>query len=253
MKLTADIACASCRGKVRSNNEDNLLFQGRVLDAGGGDLWPPQAAGYDLSAGPMLAAVFDGMGGEENGEEASFAAAKALREISQREALEAKKLFRVSREINAAVFRRGRELMSTRMGTTMALLLLSETEAIVSDLGDSPIFVLRAGKLYKVSKEHTDAEDMKRRGITNRKPYLTQYLGIDPEELTIEPYVARVKTRHGDRILLCSDGLTDMVEEPQIAELLGKADSAAGAVEALTNAALEKGGRDNITVIAAIL
>ena len=77
MKLSADIACASCRGKVRSNNEDNLLFEGKILDVGGGDLWPPQSAAHRLTEKPLLAALFDGMGGEENGEEASFAAAKS--------------------------------------------------------------------------------------------------------------------------------------------------------------------------------
>ncbi len=252
MKLSADVACASCRGRIRSNNEDNLLFEGRILDAPCGALWPPQSAAHNLTAEPLLAAVFDGMGGEENGEEASFSAAKALREIAQRETLDAKKLFRVSRELNAAVFRRGQELMSTRMGTTMAMLLLGETEAVVSNLGDSPIFVLRDGRLHKVSEDHTDAENLRHRGITNRKPCLTQYLGIDPEELTIEPYVARVKIQRGDRILLCSDGLTDMVPEKEIALLLGEG-TAAEAAEALTRAALENGGRDNVTVIVAAL
>ena len=253
MKLSADIACASCRGKVRSNNEDNLLFEGKILDVGGGDLWPPQSAAHRLTEKPLLAALFDGMGGEENGEEASFAAAKSLREIAACRELDANSLFRVSREMNAVVFARGRELMSSRMGTTMAMLLLGETETVVANLGDSPIYVLRGGKLHKVSRDHTDAEEMQRRGITNRKPYLTQYLGIDPEELLIEPYVARVKTTPRDRILLCSDGLTDMVPEQEIAAMLGSAATAADAVAVLTNAALNNGGRDNVTVLVAIV
>ena len=253
MSLLVEIACVSCCGKVRKTNEDNLLFQGRILENTGGDLWPPQGCSLTLKETPELIAVFDGMGGEANGEEASFTAAKKLREIWQNKPLNAQMMFPVARKMNEAVFRRGQELMTERMGTTMAVMTIGKTETVVSNLGDSPIFVMRNGKLHKVSKDHTDAEEMKRRGITNRKPYLTQYLGIDPEELTIEPYVARIQTTSGDRYLLCSDGLTDMVEEPEIVRILGGAASASDAVEALTIAALENGGRDNVTIIAAFV
>ena len=83
----------------------------------------------------------------------------------------------------------------------------------------------------------------------NTKPSLTQHLGIDEEEFLVEPSIVRMELQAGDRYLLCSDGLTDMVSDEQIKQLLEGADSASSAVRKLIDTALDNGGRDNITVI----
>lgn len=90
---------------------------------------------------------------------------------------------------------------------------------------------------------------MKANGITNRKPYLTQFLGIDPEELRIEPFIQSGYYQAGDRYLLCSDGLTDMVDQDVIGEVLIQHEYPEDCAENLKKLALENGGRDNITVI----
>ena len=74
-------------------------------------------------------------------------------------------------------------------------------------------------------------------------------MGIDPEELLVEPYIAKGDLMRGDQYLLCSDGVTDMLTNLEIFEILQTADTAEGCVQALVDAALEKGGKDNITAI----
>ena len=86
-------------------------------------------------------------------------------------------------------------------------------------------------------------------GQRSRKAPLTQYLGIDPEELCIEPYMERVELIQGDRLLLCSDGLTDMLTDLELTAVMLEHDASYACVQALIDAALANGGRDNITVI----
>lgn len=82
-----------------------------------------------------------------------------------------------------------------------------------------------------------------------RKPRLTQYIGLEPEEVLIEPSYASVKLQEGDRYLLCSDGLTDMLDSLSICSILKNSATVEQGAEMLMEAALEHGGRDNITII----
>ena len=82
-----------------------------------------------------------------------------------------------------------------------------------------------------------------------RKAPLTQHLGMDPAEVLLVPYVAKGDIQKGDQYLICSDGLTDMVENVTIADILINNSDAQDAVLALTSAAMQNGGKDNITVI----
>ena len=250
MQITLELAYASCCGRVRRNNEDNLLLDGKLRLPNGPDLWPPRTLRRSL-AGQELLAVFDGMGGEANGEEASYAAAVRLQELHGRAPFFYSGLTAVVQSLNKAVYRRGMELKTTRMGTTLAALLLQPDEVVVCNLGDSPIYLMRGDRLRQVSHDHTDAEDMLRRGIKNRKPYLTQYLGMDPEEITVEPYLAFEKLLPDDRWLLCSDGLTDMVPAERIEALLRAYADPQLAATVLVQESLDNGGRDNVTLILA--
>ena len=90
---------------------------------------------------------------------------------------------------------------------------------------------------------------MRAQGITNRKPGLTQFLGIEEEEYIIEPHIIELKLKSKDLYLLCSDGLTDMCSEEEITEILDKKDSLKIKTRQLAEAALNHGGRDNITII----
>jgi protein phosphatase len=116
-------------------------------------------------------------------------------------------------------------------------------------LGDSRAYRYRQGEFMQLSVDHTDAAVIKERGITNRRPRLTQYLGIDQQELILEPAISKGEIHKGDWYLLCSDGVTDMLSNFEIADIIHRAKNAEQCVTQIINAALEKGGRDNITAI----
>lgn len=251
-----EAACRSDAGKKRKNNEDNFCFNGVCMDSDSPEaprtlvLRPRDSASQDGS----FFAVFDGMGGGDYGEVASYTAAKsACGFFVEQDRVEphdvTESLREYCGEANGEVFRAGSSLGTEQMGSTLAALYFLDGQAWVCNLGDSRCFLAREGRLEQLSVDHTDAEEMNAHHITGRKPYLTQYLGIDPSELRIEPHVKRVRLSEGDIFLLCSDGLTDMVPLPEIEQILLARSAPREAVEALVGAALEAGGRDNITVM----
>ena len=243
-------ACLCHIGRVRKNNEDNFCFGTCCLEAENLGLSRPLTMSQPLRRRPRLA-VFDGMGGEENGEWASFTAAyrmcRTRRGIKERFAPESAFLRGLGLQLNAAVVARQRELGSRRMGSTMAAVSFSRSAYCLCSLGDSRIYLLRDGALRRLSMDHV--EEFSGR----RKAPLTQFLGIDPEIYAIEPFVAEGALKSGDRFLLCSDGLTDMVPEPEIAGILGGEAACGRSAERLVAAALEHGGRDNVTVIVCLV
>jgi serine/threonine protein phosphatase PrpC len=121
------------------------------------------------------------------------------------------------------------------MGSTAVVALVTLDEAWVGHVGDSRCYLLTSGEgLRPVTEDH------------GAGGYLTQALGL---ERGIKPDVVRVPLGAGDRLLLCTDGLTNMVEDAQIAAILSEADAAQAACDALTAAALDAGGIDNVTTI----
>jgi protein phosphatase len=248
-------ACCSNKGKIRANNEDNFFFHHTYLMPENRE--QPFYAEYCSQDELQLFGVFDGMGGESYGEEASLIAASLLEETFVKvkknpndiEPIVRDYLVRANEEI-CYVMRQE----SMRMGTTVALILLHEQFAYVCNVGDSRIYRLRNQDLLQLSVDHTEQETMRRLGvvapvkISNR---LTQHLGIFKDELLVEPNFIRVGLSRGDRFLLCSDGLTNMVKEDVIVEILSKPISAREIANQLITEALHSGGRDNITVIVA--
>lgn len=242
-------ACLCHTGRIRANNEDNFYFNGISLPEEHNGLTETLTAqGSFLKS--RLFGIFDGMGGENNGEAASFEAAnEAATMMASHIKTEASAfLTQMCHNMNVSVFKRAQALFTSHMGSTMAAVYFSDDTAHICNLGDSRIFRLRDGELTQLSHDHTDEAELKARGI-DRKPRLTQHLGIDPEELLIEPYVTSCDLKRGDIYLLSSDGLTDMVTENKIAELLCDFKAPAKCAEHLVSTALQNGGRDNVTVI----
>lgn len=247
MSFIIHAACATHTGRIRSNNEDNFCFDRQYLPEEHGCTEQPLTLSFSAGEGRELA-VFDGMGGENYGELASFAAAETMghttlhREdfprLTDYAAEQAQKL-------NLAVVEQERIMRTSHMGTTMAGIYFTPESAVVSNLGDSRVYRLREGMLWQLSEDHVSSQSMGR----GRKAPLTQHLGIDPEELLLEPAVSECRLQAGDCFLLCSDGVTDMLEDGQIGELLRATGSCAETVQALIDAALKAGGRDNITAI----
>ena len=128
------------------------------------------------------------------------------------------------------------------MGTTAAFLKFSSRKIYLCNVGDSKIFQLTDGTLQQISHDHVAAS------VFGKKPPLLQNLGIPESELIISPYVAAGEYHSGDTYLLCSDGLTDMLTMPEIEKLL-REKTGASAAEQLLEQALERGGKDNITLI----
>ena len=248
MAFRIEAACVCNTGKVRRNNEDNFYFDGHSL--------PAENRGLDetlLLSSPLrrliYLAVFDGMGGENFGELASFAAAEGMRGEEKRlrsvREPRAGLLKELCQTLNEAVVSQAKELCTHHMGSTLSILCFSRDSVAVCNLGDSRAYRLRDGVLRQISKDHVE----QRPGRSSHKAPLTQYLGVDPEDYLLEPYLAKGALAAEDQYLLCSDGLTDMLSDGEIAALMTAADSAEHCAEQLVQAALDHGGRDNVTVV----
>lgn len=251
MDYCVDAACGSSIGLVRANNEDNFYFNGVFLpQENTGQGTPLTFSGR--RPGDECLAVFDGMGGGEHGEVASFVAAECLcGALAEGRGDEEAELYleRMTERANRAVFDKRTALGASHMGTTQALLFFQDSRVYACNVGDSRIFGLRGDRLLQISRDHTDAEYMREKGITGRKPRLSQYLGMNPASIRLEPHITEGNLQSGDVYLICSDGLTDMVEPEQIRQILSEGGSARQCVARLIAAALEGGGRDNVTVI----
>ena len=248
MDFRIEAACGSSVGKVRSNNEDNFLFDGTSLSEKNSGQLPPLKL-YGEFPDSVSMAVFDGMGGMDHGEAASATAAESVKRLlEQMETPSPEALEDICLQANRAVWQKAVELGTERMGTTLAMLCFEKAHVYAVNVGDSRIFGLRGDRLVQISRDHTDEAYMKAKGIVGRKPRLTQYMGIDPGEVRLEPYITRGSVQTGDIYLICSDGLTDMLDEDTICQILAVSGTAVACVEGLIGAALEQGGRDNVTV-----
>lgn len=247
MAYILDAACGCNTGKVRKNNEDNFFFDGRCLEADNSGLKHPVTMTKTLRR-ELCVAIFDGMGGENFGEVASFAAADCMqyttRKLKDYFIPERKFLNSLCMKINDAVVAKQQELCTERMGSTMVALYFSHGYVYVCNLGDSRAYRLRDGEFLQLSVDH-----LEKREQTRKKAPLTQHLGISPENFLIEPYIAKGELKRGDQYLLCSDGLTDMLTNLEIDGIMSSTESAEDCVKKLIDAALEKGGKDNVTAI----
>lgn len=248
MLFKIESVCLCKTGKIRENNEDNFYFDGSCLEAENRGLEHPLKM-KKLLLRNLCVAVFDGMGGENYGEFAAFSAAKHMQSVAlKRDSFfDPKEMFlhKLCERVNAAVVEEAKELCTARMGSTMAALCFSCGCVYACNLGDSRAYRLRDGELLQLSKDHVE----RREGQQRKKAPLTQHLGIDPETFMIEPYITGSRLKHGDQYLLCSDGLTDMLNDLEIREIMCDTPTMEECAQKLVDAALEKGGRDNVTVI----
>lgn len=242
-----EAACGSALGKVRKSNEDNFLFCGKTL-TGDNRGMKKAAQGWVDREYPACFGVFDGVGGERYGEKASFAAARKLRELSAQleEYIIPEQTFlcNACAAMNDAVLSLRNQLGVDRMGTTAVVALFQPDEVYVCNLGDSRAYRLRRGVFQQLTKDDCPAAPS-----GTRSGGITQYLGADPAELTLEPHISKGPLLPEDRYLLCSDGLTDMLTNFEISDIMLTNPAPRDSVNALIRAALAKGGRDNITVI----
>ena len=234
-------------GKIRNNNEDNFWCCGDSLEAQNQGMSHIRSGYMKQSEYPLLA-VFDGMGGESCGEMAAFLAAEACGQHfkTAKDGIRndpEEFLNEICESMNQAICDYGRTNKINSMGTTAALLAFAEDAVYSCNLGDSRIYKSDREKFYQISQDHVLG-----RSLFGKAP-LTQYLGMEEENLQLEPSISRQEIKIGDRFLLCSDGITDMLSDGEIADILSRDIPVAKTVEILVDRALKKGGRDNITVV----
>lgn len=240
MNYKIHYSCLSHIGNIRRTNQDNFICDGRYMESGEALAALP-VCGIRTSAETPVFGIFDGMGGEECGEVASYIAAKAASEVKIGED-PVSDLSQFCHRANMDICDYAEANGVPAMGTTAAILAFTCQDIILCNIGDSKIFRLRNGVLEQISVDHIAVS------VFGMKPPLLQNLGIPPSELVIEPYLAREACSHGDVYLICSDGLTDMVPVEEIAEVL-VSKPVSEAASALLDKALLNGGRDNTTII----
>jgi serine/threonine protein phosphatase PrpC len=241
-------------GMVRGNNEDNYFINGRCKSS---NIITAEGYADKKARDAYLYAVLDGMGGESFGEIASMIAAQTLKEYMSTD----------FRQTAADYVQRANNLIcdevmkndGARSGTTLALLYIRDKKAIAYNLGDSRVYFLRKGNLVQLSEDHTEAQRLIKMGMLDEegakhhksKNKLTQHFGLFPNEMRIEPFVSKeIKVKKNDIFLVCSDGLTDMVSDENIREIMERKDmDTSGIAKELSTAAKVNGGKDNITVI----
>ncbi|MEP3123236.1 MAG: protein phosphatase 2C domain-containing protein [Nisaea sp.] len=198
----------------------------------------------DTGNGRWSAAVADGMGGHQAGELASETAILELHTFA--DALESEQtVCAVLERVNERVFQR---MYAPRgrpgMGCTIAGVAVQGETAMFYNVGDSRAYLLRSREILQQSVDHTLRGKSSAQG---RSHLLTQSLGGTSSRITLAPYIKRMRLAEDDVILLCSDGLTDMLSEDEILNiLLQESDNPA---RTLTAAAVDAGGYDNVTVI----
>lgn len=250
MIFKIDAACGSFLGNGRNNNEDNFYFRKKRLPEKNKGLKNPLRHCGD-TAEPVLFAVFDGMGGGANGEEASCRASEIFAQEYRRLdelALSGKEfLITACHKANACINEISVKKQVGTMGTTVAALYLCQEEAVACNMGDSKIFRIRGSQMLQISEDHTDEKIMKELGIC-KKPVLLQYIGVPDTEMAIEPFVAKGDVLDQDIFVLCSDGVTDVLTPEQMYALL-KDRTADEAVRAILAQVEQKDGADNATLI----
>lgn len=235
--------CCCNTGKIRKINQDNFWVNRQYMYSENFGLETPLKGTQLISERPAYG-VFDGMGGEKCGEVASFISAhtfsKCMKKVFSDPVLF---LNEACYKMNDAVCDFMLKYSVKSMGSTAAIVMFDRNTAIVCNLGDSGIFLLSNGKLTKVSTDHVDSGS-----AFSSKPMLTQFVGIPKEEYLIEPSIKTVPCNPGDRFLLCSDGVTDMVDLNEVAAIISMPDLDTAAT-ALLEKALANGGVDNTTLI----
>lgn len=233
-------SCVSHIGNIRNVNQDNFICNGTLMRINSFEEAFP-IEGKATSKNPILFGVFDGMGGEECGEIASYIAAKEASMISiSNNSIYT--LLKYCKHTNKKICEYANNNSISAMGTTAAILLFSKNKITLCNIGDSKVFRFSDDSLEQISKDHVVISAF------GTKPPLSQNLGIPPEQLLIEPHLSQGTYKDGDRYLICSDGLTDMLPPEDIKELL-HIDSLKVTTTNLLNSALKNGGRDNITII----
>jgi protein phosphatase len=224
---------ASDTGRRRRRNEDNYVVA------------------------PPLFAVADGMGGAQAGEVASRLAASALEGEDSDGLRGLERIDALIQEANRRIYdRASTDPAASGMGTTMTVALVEEMTVAIGHVGDSRAYLVRGEQMEQLTDDHSLVNELLKSGrlseeeahVHPQRSVITRAVGTDPD-VDVDGFT--IEAEEGDVFLLCSDGLTDMVSDEEILELVhSHRDDLDKAVKALVTAANRRGGEDNITAVA---
>jgi protein phosphatase len=205
---------------------------------------------------PPLFAVADGMGGAQAGELASSLAAAALKDSQEPGGGGEERVDELIQQANRRVYeRQSQDAAASGMGTTMTVALVEDGRVAIGHVGDSRAYLVRDGKLEQLTEDHSLVAELVRSGKLSpeeaeshpQRSVITRALGTDPD---VDVDTFSVETKPGDLFLICSDGLTTMVDDETIlTEVARNRNDLKSAAKALVRAANKGGGEDNITVV----
>ena len=265
--VTAEFGGASHVGHVRKNNEDHFAVIRRsrtqevvLSNLPGGNFSPSNDEAYFF-------VVADGLGGAAAGEWASRLALQkawdlanqasswimrfhdlSSQQVRERTEAFASEMHRTLREYGQA------DVELAGMGTTWTSAYVVGCDALIAHIGDSRAYVFRRQELRQITRDQTLAQELIDHGVPPEQTVrvrhiLTNTLGGSGE--TVSPDIKHVALEEGDRLLLCTDGLTELVSDGEIAEILGRPLPPQAACDALIQLALDHGGKDNVTAVLA--
>jgi protein phosphatase len=269
--VRVEVGAVSHTGRVRSRNEDHYLVsrvsrQQEILETN----MPPDSLPEYSGDDGYLYIVADGMGGMAAGEVASrLAISTSLKLFQRSERWGFRVNHRVARELFERISQDLREIDKTLtehgasdrrllgMGTTLTAAYSMGIDLFIVHLGDSRVYLYRDGVLRQLTKDHTVAQAMADAGYIPpdqvrrhvKRNALTNFLGGHNGKVKAD--LRWLRLADGDRLLLCSDGLNEMVDDAAIGRILARHDDPRVAAQSLLEEALNRGGKDNVTIVVA--
>lgn len=250
------VVIVSHKGCVRDNNEDNFFLNGDLMPLNEMD----QGACIDqcFHTNSQLFAVCDGMGGAKLGERAAYIAANALGKVYMKMPSKELKqeINQYARKVSALIRKDCQDHQADLEGTTLVLLALQKDIVHVANVGDSRVYRIRQAEMKQLSFDHSWVNQMRlahrmtaeqaRKSPKNN--IITQFLGMQEEQIPKDfVFHASSQAKAGDRYMLCSDGLCDMMPDEQLQKILTQVKDPQEAAKQLVGLALEMGGKDNTT------
>ena len=243
-KLSASVFSAT--GNYREINQDNYYLNGSVLT----DVNKPRIHKH-TSVSDGLFAVCDGMGGENDGEIASRLVVDSLGEYDPED--------NIREIISKANNKICQHIIETKnnSGSTLVMAAIENFKADIYNIGDSRCYLIRGNDITQLSKDHTMTNDLVQAGklteeeakSDKRRHQLTQHLGIFPEEMSISVYHKTVELFENDILLMCTDGLSDVLTNEEILEIVKDNDNTNTLALELAEDALNNGSKDNVTAM----
>lgn len=238
------------RGNYKVNNEDNFYLNGVMKEESTSILLEKGEC-----QGTAVFAVSDGIGGEAAGEKAAFLSMSYLKDAVLNGSVQLTDEY--VNNMNVWLCSQQRHYKISNMGCTLVLAKLYGNRMDFLNLGDSRLYLMHENRLLLLSEDHTEYEYLKQydmlpknaAALEHSKHTLLQHLGVDSGEMLLAPQTGKTELWSKDKLLLCSDGISDMLEDTVILSILLNHASPEEACIALVDRAMECGRTDNLTAV----